>query len=259
MTKHLFAKMAAAAMIVVSGLLGTVATAQNRAISGTVADASGAPIIGAAVVVVGNSSIGAVTDVDGSFKLNVPAGASINVSCIGYADQTLSTANQSVFNIVLQEDTEFLDETVVIGYGVQKKSDLTGAVASVRADDLKNRSTASAAAALQGKAAGVQVIQASGAPGANSDIRVRGYSSNSGNLGPLLIVDGLKVENIQYLDPEMIESMEILKDAASAAIYGAEAGNGVVLITTKSGKKGRARFSTTTSSSSPPSPSTLIL
>ena len=238
MTKHLFAKMAAAAMIVVAGLLGTVATAQNRAVSGTVTDASGAPVIGAAVVVVGNSSIGAVTDVNGAFRLNVPAGASINVSCIGYADQTLSTANQSVFNIVLQEDTEFLDETVVIGYGVQRKSDLTGSVASVRAEDLQNRATPNAAAALQGKAAGVQVINTSGKPGASSDIRVRGYSSNSGSLGPLLIVDGLKVDNIQYLDPEMIESIEVLKDAASAAIYGAEAGNGVVLVTTKTGKKG---------------------
>ena len=242
MTKHLFAKMVAAAMIAVAGLLGgTLASAQNRAISGTVVDATGAPVIGAAVVVVGNTSIGAVTDADGAFRLNVPAGASINVSCIGYADQTLSTANQSVFNIVLQEDTEFLDETVVIGYGVQRKSDLTGSVASVRAEDLQNRATADAAAALQGKAAGVQVINASGAPGAGASIRVRGYSSNSGNLGPLLIVDGLKVDNIQYLDPEMIESMEILKDAASAAIYGAEAGNGVVLITTKSGKKGEGK------------------
>ncbi len=238
MTRQFFARMAAAVMIVAAGLLGTVATAQNRAISGTVVDESGAPVIGAAVVVVGNTAIGAVTDASGAFRLNVPAGASINVSCIGYADQTLSTANQSVFNIVLREDTEFLDETVVIGYGVQRKSDLTGSVASVRAEDLQNRSTPNAAAALQGKAAGVQVINTSGKPGAGSDIRVRGYSSNSGSLGPLLIVDGLKVDNIQYLDPEMIESIEVLKDAASAAIYGAEAGNGVVLVTTKTGKKG---------------------
>ena len=241
MTRQFFARMAAAVMIVAAGLLGTVATAQNRAISGTVVDESGAPVIGAAVVVVGNTSIGAVTDASGAFRLNVPAGASINVSCIGYAEQTLSTANQSVFNIVLREDTEFLDETVVIGYGVQRKSDLTGSVASVRSEDLQNRSTSDAALALQGKAAGVQVVRASGAPGKAADIRVRGYSSNSGNIGPLLIVDGLKVDNIQYLDPEMIESMEILKDAASAAIYGAEAGNGVVLITTKTGKKGEGK------------------
>ena len=240
MTRQFFARMAAAVMIVAAGLLGTVATAQNRAISGTVVDESGAPVVGAAVVVVGNTSIGAVTNQDGTFRLNVPAGANINVSCIGYADQTLSTANQSVFNITLQEDTEFLDETIVIGYGVQKKSDLTGAVASVRAEDLQNRSTSDPGAALQGKAAGVQIINNSGRPGAGADIRVRGYSSNSGNIAPLLIVDGLKVDNIQYLDPSMIESMEILKDAASAAIYGAQAGNGVVLITTKSGKDGHS-------------------
>ena len=241
MTRQFFARMATAAMIFAAGLLGTVATAQNRAISGTVADASGAPVVGAAVVVVGNTSIGAVTNVDGTFRLNVPAGANIEVSCIGYASQVIPVGNQSVFNVVLQEDTEFLDETVVIGYGVQKKSDVTGAIASVRADDLKNRSTSDAAIALQGKAAGVQVVRSSGAPGAGADIRVRGYSSNSGNIGPLLIVDGLKVDNIQYLDPEMIESMEILKDGASAAIYGVTAGNGVVLITTKSGKKGEGR------------------
>ena len=241
MTRHFFARMAAAVMIVAAGLLGTVASAQNRAISGTVADASGAPVVGAAVVVVGNSSIGAVTNVDGTFRLSVPAGANIEVSCIGYASQVIPVGNQSVFNVVLQEDTEFIDETVVIGYGVQRKSDVTGAIASVRADDLQNRSTSDAAIALQGKAAGVQVVRSSGAPGKGADIRVRGYSSNSGNIGPLLIVDGLKVDNIQYLDPEMIESMEILKDGASAAIYGVEAGNGVVLITTKSGKKGEGR------------------
>ena len=243
MTRHFFARMAAAVMIVAAGLLGTVATAQNRAISGTVVDATGAPVVGAAVVVVGNASIGAVTDANGTFRLNVPAGANINISCIGYADQTFSTVNQSVFNVTLEEDTEFLEETVVIGYGVQRKSDLTGAVASVRAEDLQNRSVTDAAAALQGKTSGVQIINSSGAPGAGADIRVRGYSSNSGNIGPLLIVDGLKVDNIQYLDPSMIESMEILKDAASAAIYGAQAGNGVVLITTKSGKEGTAHIS----------------
>ena len=242
MTRQFFARMAAAAMILAAGLLGTVATAQNRAISGTVVDASGAPVVGAAVVVVGNASIGAVTDVNGAFRLNVPAGANINISCIGYADQTFSTVNQSVFNVTLEEDTEFLEETVVIGYGVQRKSDLTGAVASVRAEDLENRSTTDAAAALQGKTSGVQIINSSGAPGAGADIRVRGYSSNSGNIGPLLIVDGLKVDNIQYLDPTMIESMEVLKDAASAAIYGAQAGNGVVLITTKTGKEGSAHI-----------------
>ena len=219
---------------------GLDASAQNRTISGKVVDSGGQPVIGAAVTVVGNSRIGAATDMDGAFTLNIPAGANISVESIGYKGKVIATGNQSVFNIVLEDDTEMLEETVVIGYGVQRKSDLTGSVASVKSDDLADRSTADAAAALQGKAAGVQIFNDSGAPGEGASIRVRGISSNSGSgLGPLLIVDGLKVDKIDYLDPSMIESMEVLKDAASAAIYGAQAGNGVVLITTKNGAKSK--------------------
>ena len=222
-------------MVLVSCLMTLGLSAQNRQISGKVVDATGQPVIGASVFQVGQTSNGTVTDLDGLFSLSVPAGSSIEVSSIGYASQVIAVGTQTNFNVTLEEDTEFLEETVVIGYGVQKKSDLTGAVASVKEGDLQNRSTTDAAAALQGKAAGVQIINSSGAPGAGSSIRVRGYSSNSGSIGPLLIVDGLKVDNIQYLDPSMIASMEVLKDAASAAIYGAQAGNGVVLITTKTG------------------------
>lgn len=151
-------------------------------------------------MLVGNSTVGAVTDIDGKFSLNVPSGSSISVSFIGYETQVIAIGNQSSFNIVLREDTEFLEETVVVGYGVQRKSDVTGAIAQVRVEDLSNRSTSDAANAIQGKAAGVQILN-SGAPGSGSSIRVRGYSSNSGNIGPLLIVDGLKVDNIQYLGP----------------------------------------------------------
>ena len=215
------------------------AFAQTRAVSGKVLDTGGQPVIGAAVLVPGTTT-GVTTNIDGNFEIRVAPGTTLEVSCIGYTTQRVSAADG--MTITLQDDAQMLEETVVIGYGVQKKSDLTGSVASVRSEDLENRSTSDAAAALQGKAAGVQVISASGAPGQGASIRVRGYSSNSGNLGPLLIVDGLKVDNIQYLDPEMIESMEILKDAASAAIYGAEAGNGVVLITTKAGKKGEGKI-----------------
>ena len=241
MTKRYLTKVMAAAMVFVATLLGAgTSFAQNRAISGKVVDEAGQPVIGAAVTVVGNARIGTATDINGAFSLNVPQGATCAVESIGYVTQTFAVGNQTTFNIVLAEDNEMLEETVVIGYGVQRKSDLTGAVASVRSEDLENRSTTDAAAALQGKAAGIQIINSSGAPGAGADIRVRGYSSNSGNIGPLLIVDGLKVDNIQYLDPSMIESMEVLKDAASAAIYGAQAGNGVVLITTKSGQEGHA-------------------
>lgn len=224
---------ASALLILLLGAPGLAA--QNRAISGTVRDAEGQPVIGAAVVVAGQQSLGVMTDTDGKYAFSVPAGATIEVSCIGYVSQTAKVGSKSTYDFILTEDSQLLEETVVIGYGVQKKSDLTGSVASVKSTDLMNRSTTDAAAALQGKAAGVQILNNSGAPGSGAQIRVRGYSSNSGSIGPLLIVDGLKVDNIQYLDPSMIANMEILKDAASAAIYGAEAGNGVVLITTKSG------------------------
>lgn len=224
---------ASALLILLLGAPGLAA--QNRAISGTVRDAEGQPVIGAAVVVAGQQSLGVMTDTDGKYAFSVPAGATIEVSCIGYVSQTAKVGSKSTYDFILAEDSQLLEETVVIGYGVQKKSDLTGSVASVKSTDLMNRSTTDAAAALQSKAAGVQILNNSGAPGSGAQIRVRGYSSNSGSIGPLLIVDGLKVDNIQYLDPSMIANMEILKDAASAAIYGAEAGNGVVLITTKSG------------------------
>ena len=233
MLKQLIARAATIVSIFAVVLLGSgSAFAQNQAISGKVLDAGGQPVIGAAVMVPGTTN-GATTNLDGKFELRVAPGATLEVSCIGYATKRVAAANG--MTITLEDDTEMLEETVVIGYGVQKKSDLTGAVASVRQDDLQNRSTTDAAAALQGKAAGIQIINTSGAPGEGASIRVRGYSSNSGSIGPLLIVDGLKVDNIQYLDPSMIESMEVLKDAASAAIYGAQAGNGVVLITTKTG------------------------
>ena len=229
-----------AALILSILLLGVTTFAQNRPLSGKVVDQNGEPIIGASVVVVGNATLGAVTNIDGAYSLMVPANSSITVSCIGYTSQTVATEGRPVINFTLEEDSEFLEETVVIGYGVQKKSDLTGSVASVRSQDLTDRSVSNAGAALQGKAAGVMVYTNSGAPGESSHIRVRGISSNSSSgLGPLLIVDGLKVDSIQYLDPEMIESMEVLKDAASAAIYGAQAGNGVVLITTKNGSKSK--------------------
>ena len=216
------------------------ANAQNRSISGKIVDTSGQPVIGAAVTVVGNTSIGAATDLDGNFTLSVPAGSSISIESIGYKAQTFVVGNQSVFNVTLEDDTEMLEETVVIGYGVQRKSDVTGAIASVKESDLENRTATDVAQALQGKAAGVQIVNASGAPGSASSIQIRGYSSNS-RTTPLMIVDGLKVNDISYLDPESIASIEILKDAASAAIYGVEAGNGVVLVTTKSGQKGSGR------------------
>lgn len=211
-------------------------------VKGTVVDASdNEPLIGATVMENGSTS-GIVTDLDGEFSLKVKDGnAVLAISYVGYAPQKVAVKGNHTLTIRLEKEDNSLDELVVVGYGVQKKSDLTGAVSSVNAGDLKGLVTTDAAAALQGKAAGVQILNTSGAPGEGAKIRIRGYSSNSGNLGPLLIVDGLKVDNIQYLDPSMIKSMEVLKDAASAAIYGAEAGNGVVLITTKTGDGGDTR------------------
>ena len=225
--------------IVVLLAMSISVSAQNVTVKGNVKDANGAPVIGATVLQVGTTSNGTVTDIDGNYVINVPANASLNFTCIGYIDQVVAVAGKGVINVVLDEDNEMLEETVVIGYGVQKKSDLTGSVASVNADALKGLSTTDAAQALQGKVSGVQILS-NGAPGSSADIRVRGYSSNGGSLAPLYIVDGLQVSSIQYLDPSMIESMEVLKDAASAAIYGAEAGNGVVLITTKTGSESKA-------------------
>ena len=232
---------AASVILMLCALFGALDVfAQNRTISGKVVDASGQPVVGAAVMVVGNTGVGTATDMNGAFTLNVPAGATLSVESIGYKTQTFAVGNQSRFDIVLEEDSELLEETVVIGYGVQRKSDVTGAIASVKDTDLENRTSTDVAQALQGKAAGVQIVNASGAPGASSAIQIRGYSSNS-KTSPLMIVDGLKVNDISYLDPETIASIEILKDAASAAIYGVEAGNGVVLVTTKSGQKGSGR------------------
>ena len=222
-------------------LLACMSASAQFQVKGTVVSANDSePMIGVTILENGTHN-GCITDLNGNYSISVESSnATLEVSFIGYKSQTVKVSGRNVINFRLEEDTEVLDEVVVVGYGVQRKSDLTGSVASVKADELKGLSTTDAAAALQGKASGVQILNGSGKPGQGASIRVRGYSSNSNNIGPLLIVDGLQVSSIQYLDPSMIESMEVLKDAASAAIYGAEAGNGVVLITTKSGKKGRS-------------------
>ncbi|HPA70247.1 MAG TPA: carboxypeptidase-like regulatory domain-containing protein, partial [Bacteroidales bacterium] len=195
-------------------------TLQQLRVAGVVRDTDGQPIPGVTVQVEGTTT-GAFTDVNGRYTVDVPGpNAVLAFSFVGYTQVTVPVNGRNVIDVTLEEATEALDEIVVVGYGTVRKSDVTGAVASVRADAIKNVSTTDAAAAIQGKAPGVQVLTNSGAPGQAATIRVRGYSSNSGNIGPLLIVDGLKVDNIQYLDPSMIESIEILKDAASAAIYG---------------------------------------
>ena len=224
-------------LLLLSVLCLFTALAQAQTVKGIVRDQNGDAIIGATVKVLGSRG-GTVTDSKGQYSIDAPSGSILSISYVGYLTKQIRLRGENSVDVVLMEDNTTLNDIVVIGYGVQKKSDLTGAVASVKAEELKGLSTTDAAAALQGKASGVQVLNGSGAPGEGAKVRIRGFSSNSEKLEPLYIVDGLEVESIQYLDPSMIESMEVLKDAASAAIYGVKAGNGVVLVTTKSGKKG---------------------
>ena len=214
---------------------------QKKTVSGKVTDTDNEPLPGVSVIVQG-TTVGIITDFEGVYSLEIPNDAAIlTFSFVGMKTQDIVIGEQSVINVVLEETTIGLEEVVAIGYGVQKKSNVTGAISSVKSEDLSNRSTANAATALQGKVSGVQVMNNTGAPGAGSSIRIRGFSSN-GISDPLYIVDGLKVPDIDYLDADNIESIEILKDGASAAIYGAEAGNGVVLVTTKSGKQGQGKI-----------------
>ncbi|MCQ2139628.1 MAG: TonB-dependent receptor [Bacteroidales bacterium] len=206
------------------------AYAQNK-VSGTVVDESGLAVIGAGVVQKGTSN-GVATDLDGNFTISVPEGAMLEISFLNYNTQVVPAKDG--MKVVLVEDTESLEEVVVVGYGVQKKSDLTGAISSVKDNDLQARTITSPESALQGKTAGVQLFSSSARPGASPTVRIRGISSN-GSSDPLYVVDGQITNSISNIDPNDIQSMEVLKDGASAAIYGARAGNGVILITTKKG------------------------
>lgn len=213
-----------------------VVSQNEKQITGTVIDASGVPIIGANVMVKGTTN-GTITDLDGKFTLNVPAGAVLLVSYIGYANQEVKVGNSSSLFITLKEDTELLDEVVVVGYGVVKKSDLTGSVGSVKAKDIQKMPVASVDQALQGRISGVQITTLNGAPGASTTIRIRGGNSiNAGN-EPLYVIDGIiGGGDLSTINPADIASIEILKDASSTAIYGSRGANGVVLITTKRGE-----------------------
>ena len=219
-------------------LISLGAFAQKLTVKGHVVDGTEMAVIGASVQEKGTTN-GTVTDMDGNFTLAVEPGATLVVSYIGYKTQEVKAA--ASLDITLQEDNELLDEVVVIGYGSVKRKDVTTAVSTVSTEDLQQRPLISAGQALQGKAAGVQVIQPNGTPGAEMSIRVRGTTSFNGSNDPLYVVDGVPVDNLKFLSPNDIESMQILKDASSAAIYGSRAANGVVLITTKSGKAGEAK------------------
>ena len=211
------------------------AFAQQLFITGTVKDNASEPIIGASILVKGTTQ-GTTTDLDGNFSLaNVQVDAVLEISYIGYKTQTKKITDSSPLVITLVEDNELLDEVIVIGYGVQKKSDLTGSVSQVKGENIASYATNNVTQALQGSTAGMTVFMTSGAPSAQSTIRIRGISSNSSS-DPLVIVDGM-IGSLDDIDAQNIESIEVLKDAASASIYGAQAGNGVILVTTKGGQK----------------------
>lgn len=218
--------------------------AQNIQVKGTVVSGSdNEPLPGVNVVVKGTTN-GGITDLDGNFTLSVPADAILSVTYIGFKSQEVAVEGKHSLKIVLQEDTETLDEVVVVGYGVQKKSVVTAAIAKVSADDLSTTAPVRMDNALKGLAAGVTVTSASGQPGAAAQIRIRGIGTTTGDgaADPLYIVDGMPIEGgLDYLNPNDIASIEVLKDAASGAVYGARAANGVILVTTKTGKEGKAK------------------
>lgn len=239
--------------------------AQKVPVSGTVSDQTG-PVIGASVIEKGTTN-GTMTDNDGHFTLTVSKGAVIEISSIGYKTQEITVGAQTNFTVTLSEDNEFLDEVVVVGYGSMKKSDLAGASVSMKESDLKGSIISSLDQSLQGRAAGVTAVTTSGAPGSSSSIRVRGQATINANAEPLYVIDGVIVQGggntgadfglgdalgngkvstispLSTINPADIVSMEILKDASATAIYGAQGANGVVLITTKHGKSGEAKFS----------------
>ena len=232
MRNSVLRKMAA---LTLSILIGLPLFAQQRVtISGRVVDDQNEPLIAVGVVQQGTTN-GVITDLDGNYSITVPAGATIQFSSVGYVTQEIVATTTTTVNITLATDNLMIEETVVVGYGVQKKSDVTGAISQVKAEDIANRTITSPEAALQGKTAGVQAYASSARPGATPAIRVRGISSNN-DANPLYVVDGRITNSIAGIDPNDIESMEVLKDGASAAIYGAEAGNGVVMITTRRGQ-----------------------
>ena len=215
--------------------------AQNITVKGNVTDSEGEPIIGATVMEKGKSQNGVITDLDGNFTLNVSGkGKKIVITYIGMKTEEVDAVTGKTLKIVLKDDSQTLDEVVVVavGYGNARKKDLTGAISSVGEKTLKNIPTTSASSAITGRLAGVSVVTTEGSPDAAVNIRVRGGGSITQSNEPLFIVDGFQVSNINDMPPTDIESIDVLKDASSTAIYGAKGANGVILVTTKGGRAG---------------------
>lgn len=218
-------------------------SAQNVTVKGTVTDKTGETVIGASVVEKGNTANGTITDIDGNFSLSVPSNATLVFSYVGMTTQEIAVKGQQTINVVLADDAQALEEVVVIGYGSVKRKDLTGSVATVNSEVLAAVPVASATEALTGKMAGVQITTTEGSPDAEMKIRVRGGGSITGDNTPLFIVDGFPVESISDIPASDIEDITVLKDASSTAIYGSRGANGVILVTTKSGKEGKVNVS----------------
>lgn len=221
-------------------ILTTTLFAQKMSVSGTVVDSQNEPIIGASVIEAGTQN-GSVTDINGKFNMSVAKNATLRISYIGFKTQEVKSS--ATMNIVLAEESNTLNEVVAIGYGTMKRKDVTTSVATVSTADLETRPIVSAVSGMQGKAAGLQITQANGQPGSAPTVRVRGTTSLNGSNNPLYVVDGVPLTDVDYLSSDDIESIQVLKDASSAAIYGSRAANGVIILTTKQGKKGVAKVS----------------
>jgi TonB-dependent starch-binding outer membrane protein SusC len=223
-------------------LLTTMVGYAQKSITGKVSDAKGESIPGASVQLKGTKT-GTITDVNGDFKLQVANAGTIVISSIGYKPEEIALSGQSTYNVTLQDDASSLEEVVVTGYTVDRRRESTGAIATVKTKDLTRTPSGNVEQQLQGRVAGLTVIT-NGQPGSASQIRIRGFGAFGGN-EPLYVVDGMPVNNTEFLNPDDIESTTVLKDASSASIYGARAANGVIVYTTKKGTKGAKKLSVT--------------
>ena len=223
-------------------ILAQCVYAQNKKITGTVTDSKQEPLIGVNVTLKGNSSVGTITDIDGNYTLSVPSDKAVLIySYIGYTSQEVTVGQQSTINIILKEDAQALDEVVVVGYGVVKKRDLVGSIASVKSQDITAVPTSNVLESMQGKIAGLDMTRSSGQPGSSFNFTIRGNRSLTASNAPLILVDGIAYGADIDINPNDVESIEVLKDASATAIYGSRGANGVILVTTKKGKEGKVK------------------
>lgn len=223
-------------------ILAQCAYAQNKTITGTVSDSKQEPLIGVNVTLKGNTGVGTITDIDGNYTLSIPSDkATLVFSYIGYTSQEVGVGQQTAINVVLQEDAQALDEVVVVGYGVVKKRDLVGSIASVKSQDITAVPTSNVLESMQGKVAGLDMTRSSGQPGSSFNFTIRGNRSLTASNAPLILVDGIAYGADIDINPNDVESIEVLKDASTTAIYGSRGANGVILVTTKKGKEGKVK------------------